>query len=279
MDYRRSFRQYRLTALSRRLRYLLSRLVGSRLQKSQKVYVVEINDSRFKRVVLRDSHLAANIEAALEQFGPSPRIPGFVIRYEHEVWVDFVAGEIPGEVSDDLVRELAAFYAHIYARAPRAVPAEGSVWVGRLRRDLRFLERVGVLSATAHAEIGNRIAGLMSSTFWIGFDYNDPVVKNFIRTPEGVLCGIDVESLVPDQLIGLGVAKALLRWMDPYRAVFLEAIKSTDAPEFVSYLEFIELSFLAAYTKLMFVERKWANVDPARFDRYARPHEPNSSGG
>jgi hypothetical protein len=268
MDYRRSFRQFSLTPLSRRLRYIMSRLFGSRLQKSQKVTVVVINGQRFKRVILRDSYLAATIEHSLEQFGPSMHVPGFVIRYEHEVWVDFVDGEVPGEISEDLVRKLAAYYAHIYSRAPREIPAAGSVWLTRVDRDLRFLEQVGVLSAAAHSGIVRGIDAMTPTNFWVGFDYNDPVVKNFVLTTDGVVCGIDVESLVEDQLLGLGVAKALMRWMEPYRAVFLEAFASSDAPDFVPYLEFIELSHLAAYTKLMFVERKWANVDPARFDRF-----------
>ncbi len=268
MDYRRPFRQSSLTPLPRRLRYIMSRLFGSRLQKSQKVSVVVINGQRFKRVILRDSYLAARIEHALEQFGPSLHVPGFVIRYEHEVWVDFVDGEVPGEVNEGLVREIAAFYAHIYSKAPRTTPAAGSVWLTRLHRDLRFLERVGVLPAAMHAGIVQGIDTMTPAKFWVGFDYNDPVVKNFVVSANGVVCGIEVESLVEDQLLGLGVAKALMRWMDPYRAVFLEAFAATDAPDFIPYLEFVELSHLAAYTKLMFVERKWANVDPARFDRF-----------
>jgi hypothetical protein len=268
MDYRRSFRQFGLTPLPRRLRYIVSRLFGSRLQKSQNVTVVVINGRRFKRVILRDSYLAAKIEQALEQFGPSVHVPGFVIRYEHEVWVDFVDAEVPREVNEDLVRGLAAFYAHIYARAPRETPAAGGVWLMRLHRDLRFLERVGVLSEAAHTGIVQGIDRMTPANLWVGFDYNDPVVKNFVITADGVVCGIDVESLVEDQLLGLGVAKALMRWMEPYRAVFLETFAATDAPDFTPYLEFVELTHLAAYTKLMFFERKWANVDPARFDRF-----------
>lgn len=148
------------------------------------------------------------------------------------------------------------------------MPAAGSIWLTRLHRDLRFLERVGVLSAAARGGIVQGIGGITPASLWVGFDYNDPVVKNFVVTAEGLVCGIDIESLLEEQLMGLGVAKALMRWMEPYRTVFLEAFAATDAPDFIPYLDFVELSHLAAYTKLMFVERKWANVDPARFDRF-----------
>lgn len=268
VDHKNSFRQYPLTSSARRLRYLLSRLTGSRLQKSQKVYGVDINGQRFKRIILRDSHLAADIEQALEAFGLSPYVPGLVIRYEHEVWVDFVAGEVPTRVDEHLVAKLAEFYAHVYHRNSRECRPADCAWSTRVQRDLGFLQRIGVLSSTQQTQLKRAVERLEPGKFWLGFDYNDPVIKNFVLTNTGELCGIDVESLVQDQLIGLGVAKALMRWMEPYRGVFIEAYQATTGPDFVPYLDFIELAQLAAYTKLMFVERKWANVDAERFERF-----------
>ena len=268
MSYRQPFRQTRLTPIGRRFRFLLSRLFGVRLQKSQQIAFVDINGQRFKRIILRDSYLASRIEQALEAFGASENVPGLVIRYEHEVWVDFVAGEVPTKPSHELAREVAQFYAQVYHRSAGETPSAGSIWLARIRSDLQFLARVGVLSNAAAADIESAVERLTPAKFWLGFDYNDPVVKNFVRTDAGILCGIDVESLVEDQLIGLGVAKALARWMEPYRATFFDAYNATGAPDFQHYLGFIEIAYLAAYTKLMFVERKWTNVEPTRFDRF-----------
>ena len=269
MTFPRSFRQSRLTSIGRRLRYLGSRLTGSRLQKSQQVAIVEINGVRYKRIITRDSYLAAAIERALETFGRSERLPQLVIRYEHEVWVRYIDGSIPDVPDSDLARDLAAFYAHVHARAATAVDARDSVWVARLERDLEFLATVGVLSPALDTAVRARVPEMTPERLWIGFDYNDPVIKNFVRDSDGRLCGIDVEALVENQLIGLGVAKALIRWLEPYRAEFFAAYAETGAPDFASYLAFVELSQLAAYTKLMFVERKWSNIDPARFERFA----------
>jgi hypothetical protein len=268
MSFRRPFRQSRLTSIGRRLRYLGSRLSGGRLQKSQTVAVLEINGQRYKRIVLRDSHLAHAIEHALEAFGPSPHLPGFVIRYEHEVWVEFVDGDVPKAAGGAFVHDLALFYAHIYSRAARQIPAQDSVWLTRVNRDLRFLAQVGVLAHADRDRLIDTVKALTPESFWVGFDYNDPVLKNFTHGVDGVVCGIDVEALVEDQLLGLGVAKALMRWMEPYRVTFIETFVQTGAPDFTSYLAFAELSHLAAYTKLMFVERKFANVEPARFARF-----------
>lgn len=268
MSFRRSFRQSRLTSISRRLRYFGSRLVGSRLQKSQTVAMVEINGQHFKRIVLRDSFLAQQIEQALENFGPSPHIPGFVMRYEHEIWVEFVAGDVPSEPSVDLVIALAQFYAAVYRRAGSQVAISDTHWLSRVQRDLSFLGRVGVLSEAKCAALVARSGATAPQRVLVGFDYNDPVTKNFAHTPAGIACGIDVEALVENQLVGLGVAKALMRWMEPYRDTFMRAYAEAEGPDFSSHLAFIELSQIAAYTKLMFLERKWPNVDPSRFDRF-----------
>jgi hypothetical protein len=268
MDIAKRFRQRRLTAITRRLRYFKSRLFGSRLQKSQSVFLVDANGARFKRIILRDSYLASQIEEAMEQFGPSPSVPGFVTRYEHEVWVDFVAGEEPGITDQSLIGELAKFYATIYARAPREIASAGSIWIQRVGRDLEFLSRVGILTTAMVSDLNQAVTRLVPDKLLVGFDYNDPVLKNFIRTASGRLCGIDVESLVTEELVGLGVAKALARWMEPYRNGFFDAYGSTGAPDFRAHFEFVELVHLAAYTRLMFIEQKWANVDAKCFERF-----------
>jgi hypothetical protein len=267
-DYSRSFRQTSLTSLGRRLRYFVSRLFGSRLQKSQRVALVEINGLRYKRVILRDSYLATLIEQSLEAFGPSTRLPELVMRYEHEVWVEFVAGEIPNGPSEQLAADLARFYAHVYSRSPRQVESDGDIWTTRLRRDIRFLANVGVLSPEVDASLERSLVSRIPPRYWIGYDYNDPVIKNFVYGPGGELNGIDIEALVPEQLIGLGVAKALMRWMEPHRTIFFDTYAKSGGPDIAPFFDFVELSQLAAYTKLMFVERKWANIVPARFDRF-----------
>ena len=56
--------------------------------------------------------------------------------------------------------------------------------------------------------------------------------------------------------------------MSNVRDDFLDAYGSTGAPDFRPYFEFVELVHLAAYTKLMFIEQKWTNVDAQRFERF-----------
>ena len=58
-------------SLKRRTKTLLRRLFGTQLLKSQDLRFVTINGQRFKRLILRDSFLAAEIERRLESFGAS----------------------------------------------------------------------------------------------------------------------------------------------------------------------------------------------------------------
>jgi hypothetical protein len=259
-------RQHCLTPLGRRVRYALSRLAGTRLQKSQKIYLVDNGGARFKRIVLHDAHLAARIAHSLEGFGPSPWLPGLVACYEREVWIDYITGQTVTAANEEFVTRLAAFYGHLYARAPLALSGPGSVWVDRVDRDLHFLRKTDVIDQQLHADLVARLPALVPQQMWTGYDYLDPVLKNFVDGEDGQLYAIDVESLEPAQLLGLGVAKACARWMAPYRSAFFDALRRTTAPDIFPYFGFVELVFISSYTKLMYLEKKWKNVDVARFE-------------
>jgi hypothetical protein len=262
-------RQRSGTAWLRRFRYRLSRLLGTRLQKSQRVYWVDLNGSRFKRIILRDSYLASRIEQNLEAFGASDRVPGLVMRYEHEIWVDFIPGTPLSDPSLEIVPRLAELYGHIHARRPRRVSLAETPFAERLVRDLRFLGQVGVLSAEALHELEAAVPRLAPREAWVGFDYTDPTPSNLVvAEDDGRLCAIDVESLEDDQLIGTGVAKALARWFEPHREALLAALAQTEAPDFATYLPFVELCFLASYTRMMFLEKKRRRIRPDLFDRF-----------
>jgi hypothetical protein len=271
MSYRRRPKQEHPYSPIKRLRYFLSRAGGTRLQKSQNLRFVTFNGQRFKRLILRDSFLAAEIERNLLRFGPSRRIPPFVIRYEHEIWVEYVDGARLTQPDAAAATDLAAFYAEVNARLARRLPLEETRFHGCLQLDLRFLHKVGMLDDAACREILETAERLKPAEVWVGFDYTDPVMKNFVRrADDGAICAVDVESLEYDQLIGTGAAKACLRWMEPHRHSFLTAYGRTDAPDFRPYFDYVELCFLVGYKKLMFMERKWKYLDPGVFERFRR---------
>ena len=252
-----------------RVRYLLSRLHGSRLQKDKRLRFVTMNGQRFKRLVLCDSHLAHTIERNLEEFQDTGFFPPLVTRYERELWLEFVDGLRIETVDEELVGRVAEFYATLHARRPRLVEAEESGFPARLRRDLRFLGQVGVLEESARRDLEVAARRLVPESVWVGFDYTDPVLKNFVALRDGSgICAIDVDGLADEQMLGMGAMKACLRWLEPYRERFFAELVRRDAPDLRAYLPFVELSFLARWTKRSFFEHKWKAIDPKRFERF-----------
>lgn len=58
VPHRIGIKQRCATSWLRRVRYRLSRLAGARLQKSQRIYLVDVNGHRFKRTIQPDSYAA-----------------------------------------------------------------------------------------------------------------------------------------------------------------------------------------------------------------------------
>ncbi len=273
MQYRRRPKQESPYSAIKRVRYWLSRAGGTRLQKSQGLRFVTFNDHRFKRLILRDSYLAAEIEQTLERYGPTPMLPPLVIRYEHEVWLEFVEGERLTAKDDASARRIARLLAAINARDAHAAALSETIFDHRLGFDLRFLAKVEVIDGATHRKLVEAANRLKPDTVWIGFDYLDPVLKNFVHREDddakgSGLTAVDVESLKADQLIGTGAAKALVRWMEPHRQIFLDEYAAAGGPDILGYFDYVELAFLAKYTKEMFLEQKWRHVDPSLFGRF-----------
>ena len=255
--------------LARRLRYLCSRAVGNRLQNSQRTLFTTRNGKRFKRLILRDTALAAEFEQNLEAFKGSPHFPAVAIRYEHELWLEYVEGSPITTVDAALVEKIADFYAATYRHAARAVNLTETAVIYRLQRDLSLLNQVGVLSEAVYRSLGSAAEKLAPEFIWIGFDYVDAVRKNFIVAHrDGLVCGVDADSLRKDQLIGTGVTSALARWLGPFQDSFFQHLFRDGVPDFRPYLPFIELCYFAAWTKMYFFERKKKRIDPGLFERF-----------
>ena len=264
-----SVRQRSAHSWIRRLRYWTSRIHGARLQKSQRVYFVTIEGRCFKRLIEPDSYTAACIAGNLTRFGETDRLPGLVTEYEREVWVDFLPGHALGRIDEKLARQVADFFAVLYAREARLLPSVATPFPARLRRNLRFLGGVGVLDAAFRADLEEAAERLVPDELWVGFDYTDAVRKNFIAAADdGRICAIDVESLASDELIGVGFAKAAERWLGSHRGDFLDQLQRPGVPDFRPYLPFVELYFLAHWMQRAFLERKWRFVGAERFERF-----------
>src|SRR5262245_8072131 len=168
------------------------RLVGSRPQKASRARFASIGGRRFKRILFGDSWTASKVERNLESFADVALFPPLIARYEGEIWVDYVEGSRPRGDDPHFVPLLAAFFATLHRRAPRRMRLAETGAPARLERDLRFLGSVGVISETLAAELRRTAARLSPDEVWVGFDYFDPVLKNFVVVPGGErLCAVD----------------------------------------------------------------------------------------
>jgi hypothetical protein len=231
--------------------------------KSQRVYFVHMAGQRYKRVIFADSRLAEVVESNLESLGSSG-LPRLVLRHENEIWVEFVTGR-PMDVNQvEDVQALAALFATFYRHAPVQLPEEQTRLSSRLRSDLQFLRDTGVLAPQRIDRLLTVADELKPDAIWSGYDYVDPVVKNFIVAPRG-LVAIDVESLQAGQPLGIGIAKCRVHWLDQTSEDFIARVIAAGAPDFRPQFKFVELCFLAAWTKRKLISGKRRHVDPDRF--------------
>ena len=262
------FRQRPLHPLPRRARFRLLGWLSNRPPNSKRIYVVRIVGQRFKRVVFPDAHQAEIAAARLEAFGPSGIYPALVLQREGELLVEWIEGEPLREVDREVVARLAELFAVLYAREPRIAAIGDTPFAWGLHRDLRFLRDVGVLAPGVHGVLDEIAHKLTPEQVWIGHDCTDAILKNFVRDERGSIRAIDVESLGADQLLGIGAAKAAVRWLGPLRSAFLAELRAREVPDFSAYFPFVEMCFVAFWQKSSFLEKKRRFVDPSLFDRF-----------
>jgi hypothetical protein len=262
------YRQHRLEWWRQRARRLLRRIFTRSYVKRQRVYRVELGAATLKRLVVADSRRAEVLATNLRSFAHSPAVPGLVSRFENEVWVEFLEGRALEADDPHVPAALARMFATLSAEKPRQCDARELGLDREVRGDLRLLERAGVLAPARCDQLVELAEESLPEMVWIGHDYSDPRPQNFLWDERGELCVIDVESIVRDRLIGRGAAKALVRWLAPRRAEFLRELAKQPGPNFLPYMGFVELQFLASWQKRSLLQRKLRLVDGALFDRF-----------
>lgn len=263
-------RQQPVLGSGRRLVNWLREHLLNGVGKSQRAFFVTINGQRYKRVVFGDSSQAAEVASALENCRDCVGLPELVLALENEIWVRFVVGrKIDPALAAD--REaLNDFFAALYARDPQLVDLASTPIHQRLLIDLDFLGDCGVLQPDRVAMLRARAGQLKPDQIWLGYDYVDPVLKNFVCNDQG-LFAIDIESLQPRVALGTGVAKSALHWLTAEREQFVDRLaERSKIPALKAQLPYVELCFLAGWTKRKLLTGKRARVSADRFERFWR---------
>jgi hypothetical protein len=265
------FRQRSLHSFARRLGAALRRRWLGRFVPEKRVRLVEIQGVRFKRLTLPDAWSAEQIAACLDQFRAHRVFPSLVARSGRELLLEFVEGEpLPDPLDAAACDRLAAFFAVLYAHGRHAVETRESGHVEALLRCLAFLAHVGVLADAAHRDLARAAEAIAPPQVYVGHDYLDPIPRNFVVTARGELVAVDVEELLPDQLLGSGVAKAALRTPGASRERLLGGIRRAAGLDLAPVMPFVELAFLASWTQRALLKGRAALVRPELFEPFRR---------
>lgn len=262
-------RERRLEPLRQRVGRLADSLLGRRWVKRQRVYLVEIGGLRIKRIEMADSARAGAKEAALRALAGCGVAPALIARHHADIWVEYVEGE-PVRLDDiDLAERLATLLSALYGTATATAPTTGAFGTGPVRTNLDLLARAGVLPRRTAAAAVALLDSLVPAEVWVGCDHTDLLLKNMLRREDGGLCLIDVESLVTNEAVGTGFAKACARWIGPRRDEFVAALsRQPSMPDFLAYLPFLEIRFLASWSLRSLLLRKPKLVQTAGFDEW-----------
>lgn len=245
-------------SLPRRLYLALVRRFSGVFSKRQSVHFVDINGTRFKRVVLGDSYEADRVRRALGDAPAGARFPTLIACHENELLLSFVEGRGFDPSNPGQLQALAAFFGTLYGAERRGVPA-GDLWRA-LQIDLDFLVTAGLVAPELKETLLSRAADIRPAEIQVGLDYVDPVAKNFIVDGDGIVA-VDIESLRQEIPLGTGIAKAAVHWLQPASAgSFIEQVSDAAGFTLSGQQPFVDVCFRVAWTKRKLLQGKHRSI-------------------
>ncbi len=263
------FSQRSLYTLYRRAGVLLRRFVFNRFVRVKHARVVQLGGHPYKRISLPDSHVASAVARNLLPFRDSGLFPTLIAMEDNELLLEFVAGEeLPEPIDGSCVDRFIGFFSVIYNVDRRRVKLSETDFERELRENLDFLVDVSILSTELRRELTASLNRITPNEVWVGYDFLDPLPKNFILSEHDRLVAIDVEDLYPNRLIGGGIAKSILRAFPAERERILDGLASHANLELRPEMPFIELHFLAHWTKRAFLKGSEKLIDASLFESH-----------
>ena len=138
----------------------------------------------------------------------------------------------------------------------------------KTHNNLKLLNKFGVLTDDIYSNLDQKLRNITPEYVWIGYDYTDPYLENFIITPERNLLAIDVESIRSEHLLGTGIAKALTIWPAQYGEHLFQEVCNLPFPDFRSYFTFVEISSNAEWVLRRILHKQWYFGRPSYFDKF-----------
>jgi len=255
----------------RRMHHAWQRLLGHERYKPNAVSFLEFGRRRYKQVRFPSVAEARRVESILRSTHGSGLFPVLIHRLESTLWVRFVSGE-PLDVDDpEHLDAVYGFFAALYAQQPRRIDVADTDLRDRLRTHIETLEEVNWIDADRAQRLLQLAVDLEPASVWVGLEYIDSLRKNLILAESGVV-GIDVEAAWESQLLGIGLAKARLRWLDRPAGPILERLVELGGPDLHEQYGYAHLVFLAQYGVQSLFRGKAGQVPTSAFDALLSEH-------
>ncbi|MGY6586677.1 MAG: hypothetical protein ACXIUB_00160 [Wenzhouxiangella sp.] len=235
--------------------------------KTHRVQLVERDGQRFKRVIFDAADTANQCAKLLTELAPMDR---FVPLHRHQecvVEVGFIDGPLATSGRDEA--GLQAFFVDLYAgQHADQVSLAASSLMTDLSVNLDFLVDHRRLDQAGRDALWQAAQCEAPDRLWLGADYIDPVLKNFVRRHDQRIVAIDIEALVGGLPLGSGLAKARLRWMRDEPSAVFTRVEAAGGPDLSPQYRVVELAFLAGYFRQKIIQKKPRHLHLPAFDRW-----------
>ena len=235
--------------------------------KTHRVELIDHEGERFKRVGFTSPDAAADCARLLDQVAILDRFPRLRSIKANDVEVDYIDGPLARQGHDDA--DLLGFFVDLYVGpgACRVSQADSGL-LPALEADLRFLVEQRLVDSARRDALWQAAQQCAPDSLWLGIDYIDPVLKNFVRRADGRVIAIDIEALLDRQALGSGLAKARLRWLRGDSDCVLRQVAAKGGPVLSEQYRLVEVAFLAAYFRQKVIQKKSRHLRLKAFQRW-----------
>ncbi len=242
--------------------------------KAHLVQIVEADGRKLKRVIFETEQEAARVAGCLRELKSTRRFPGLLDQAGRKLEVEFVAGPVASQRRRADHAAVADFFVDLYAgQAVTAVDPAGLALAKAVDTALEKLCSAAWINAGEAERLAALARDWQPRQVWLGHEYIDPIARNFVIADQRALA-IDIEALWPNQPLGLGLAKAALRWLSISPDTVFESVLQRSGRDLKRQYPWVSLCFTAVYFAQKLDQNKPGHIRIEALTRVGRLQKP-----